>query len=116
MPGVNIANGSQVIDLTAAKRFFDLMAEGEAVTFQTFSDRDKSPRLARIIHGTIDERADELAELNRDGAGVFIMVNFGDGKGRSATNVTGVRSLFVDLDGAPLAPVYEAGLSPPRDC
>ena len=33
MPGVNIANGSQVIDLTAAKRFFDLMAEGEAVTF-----------------------------------------------------------------------------------
>jgi hypothetical protein len=36
-----------------------------------------------------------------EGCGVFVMVNEGNGKGRSAKDVVSVRSLFVDLDGAP---------------
>jgi hypothetical protein len=39
--------------------------------------------------------------LNAQGAGVFVMVNAGDGKGRTARNVTRVRALFLDTDGAP---------------
>ncbi|MFP3632139.1 DNA-primase RepB domain-containing protein, partial [Burkholderia sp. SIMBA_045] len=34
------------------------------------------------------------------------------GKGRKAENVTGVRAIFVDLDGAPLGPVLRWELRP----
>lgn len=101
------------IDLATARRFFDLMAEGEAVTFQTFDDSGaKRPELASICHGDIDQRAGYLAGMNARGAGVYWMVNFGDGKGRSGANVTGIRCLFLDLDGAPLGPVLDAGVEP----
>lgn len=40
------------------------------------------------------------------------MINEGDGKGRHASNVVRVRAHFVDLDGAPLAPVLEASDKP----
>lgn len=104
--------GHAVIDLSAAARFLDLVAEGEAVTFQTFADRGKGGAQARILHGYLDEHAVELQRLNAAGAGIFWMVNYGDGKGRTAANVTGVRALFVDLDGAPLAPVVACGVQP----
>lgn len=98
--------------LDQARSFLDLMAEGEPVTFQTFGDADKSKKLARILHGDLDQHAPELTRLNGAGAGVFWMVNYGDGKGRAAGNVTGIRAVFVDLDGTPLAPVLSAGLEP----
>jgi hypothetical protein len=80
-------------------------------TFQTFDDsRTKDRRLSRILHGTLAQHADELASLNAQGAGVFVTVNETDGEGRSAKNVTRIRSLFVDLDGAPLAPIRAAPL------
>jgi len=87
-------------------------------TFQTFDD-DKARRkgrdpLAKWMHGTLAEHADTLATLNARGAGVFVMVNEGDGKGRAAANVQRVRALFVDLDGAPLQPVQAAAL--PAHC
>jgi len=40
------------------------------------------------------------------------MVGEGDGKGRKAANVQRVRAYFVDLDGAPVAPVQSAPLPP----
>jgi hypothetical protein len=40
------------------------------------------------------------------------MVNFGDQKGRKEANVQGVRAVFLDLDGAPLQPVLDAGVEP----
>lgn len=86
---------------------------GESFTFQTFDDSPhKSPMLSRILHGTLAQHAKRLADLNAQGAGVFVMVNAGDGKGRKAANVKRVRALFVDLDGAPLAPVQAAALPP----
>jgi hypothetical protein len=48
--------------------------------------------------------------LNDRGAGVFVVINETDGKGRRNENITRVRSQFVDLDGAPLAPVMAAKL------
>jgi len=99
-------------DIKVAAQFFDLIAECEVVTFQTFADRGTKGVLARILHGTIEEHAHELSGLNARGAGVFFMVNNGDGKGRQAGNVVGVRAGFVDLDGASVQPVLDAPLTP----
>ncbi|MGQ0511546.1 MAG: AAA family ATPase [Betaproteobacteria bacterium] len=109
------------VDLHEAQRFLDLIAPGEDVTFQTFPDADnaKKPGLARVLHGRLEDHAAELAHLNANGAGIFVMVNAGDGlvhKGaktcRTAANVVRVRAVFVDLDGAPLAPVVDADTPP----
>lgn len=118
-------------DLTHAKRFLELLEPEGRFTFQTFADRENLKRqfegrdgrqrtfdpLARVFHGTLEEHADELISLNEQGAGVFVMVNEGDGvvhEGRRTCrtngNVIRVRANFVDLDGAPLEPV----LSCPR--
>jgi len=100
------------IDLQAAAAFIDQLREGDPVTFQTFDDRKKDKRLAVIRHGTLEQHGAELARLNEAGAGIFIMANRGDGKGRSATNVVAADAVFVDLDGAPLAPVLSASPEP----
>jgi len=53
----------------------------------------------------LEEHAETLIELNRQGAGVFVMVNQGDGiihkndkTCRTKSNVIGIRSVFIDLD------------------
>jgi hypothetical protein len=86
---------------------------GERHTFQTFDDAGKGRAgLSRILHGTLADHAGTLTQLNARGAGAFVMVNAGDGKGRKAANVQAVRAAFVDLDGAPLEPVEAAPLAP----
>lgn len=96
-----------------AAALLELLAPGELVTFQTFDDAKRNRRgLTRILHGTLAEHRQTLASLNARGAGVYWMVNAGDGKGRKATNVQRIRALFVDLDGAPLEPVTTAPLRP----
>jgi len=97
--------------LREAERFFELIAEGEEITFQWFGEGGANIRPG-ICHGHFDDCADRLAELNSRGAGIFWMVNAGDGKGRSAENVNRVRALFVDLDGAPLEPVLKSKAQP----
>src|SRR6185437_4407803 len=64
------------------------------------------------LHGTLVQHRTALADLNARGAGVFWMVNAGDGNGRKAKNVRRIRALFVDLDGAPLEPVIASALPP----
>ena len=97
--------------VTEAQRFLAALGDGTH-TFQTFADARKNARLARVLHGTFAEHADALQRLNARGAGVFVMVNAGDGHGRKAENVTGIRAYFADLDGAPLEPVRAAPLPP----
>lgn len=108
-------------NLKEARRFLAMVAPTGPITFQTFSDRKPKGRdpLARVLHGTLDEHTPELIQLNEAGAGVFFMVNEGDGiihKGkktcRVTENVVAVRALFVDLDGAPLQPLIECPLPP----
>ena len=55
-----------------------------------------------MLHGTIGQLALELARLNDAGAGIFVMVNVGDGRGRKTENVIRVRAVFADFDGTPL--------------
>ena len=92
-------------------RFLSLFPGG--FTFQTFDDSPaKFPGLSRILHGSLREHVGTLARLNERGAGVYFMVNAGDGMGRKAGNVQHVRALFADLDGAPLAPVQAVTTRP----
>jgi putative DNA primase/helicase len=82
-------------------------------TFQTFDDNKKrakaykdkykqaDPNFTRIRHGSLDRRWDELVELNRRGAGIYITVNETDFAGRETKNIVRVRAVFVDMDGAP---------------
>lgn len=98
-------------DLASAERFLAML--GPRHTFQTFDDGPAKDRaLSRVLHGTLAQHADTLADLNARGAGVFVMVNAGDGRGRKSDNVQQVRALFVDLDGAPLEPVTLGPLAP----
>jgi hypothetical protein len=62
-----------------------------------------SKGLTRELHGTFAQHAITLSDLNDRGAGIFVMVNEGDCRGRKAENVTGVRALFADFDGAPIS-------------
>src|SRR5690606_30183390 len=73
----------------------------ERATFQTFPDHPNAAGHPLILHGPHKVRASRLAELNRAGHGVFVMVNHGDLQGRRAENVTAVAAYFVDLDGSP---------------
>lgn len=100
----------------AAQAFINLLAPAGIVTFQTFDDDKvrKNMGLARVFHGTLDQYLDDLTTLQQQGAGVFIMVNQGDGiihpgnkTCRTAKNVLAVRAVFADLDGSPLAPVLQ---------
>ena len=102
-------------NMQEAERFLTLLGDGlDQWTFQTFDDNGdrRDGVLAQILHAHDRPVARKLAELNRLGAGVFAMVNRGDGQGRKAQNVVEVRAVFVDLDGAPLAGIETAPLEP----
>src|SRR5262245_25529306 len=96
-----------VIDKIEAERFLNLLDPGAAYfTFQAFDDDQErgDKKLARVIHGTLNDSWNELVSLNDRGAGIFITVNETDLQGRKAQNVKRVRALFIDLDEAPLDP------------
>ncbi len=100
------------LTMDEARRFLECMAANEQVTFQTFDDNGsrKDQSLARILHGDLDECGSRLEDLNARGAGIFWMVNYGNG--RKSEDVTDIRALFLDLDGAPIEPVLAAGVKP----
>lgn len=73
----------------------------QSLTLQTFTDKEPKPKpdpLARVLMGSLDERAQELDRLNKDGAGIFVTVNGTDGKARRKANVTLLRGWHADLD------------------
>jgi hypothetical protein len=111
------------VDIDEARRFLVMLAPGENVTFQTFHDvakgQLKDSALTRVLHGMFDERLEEIIELHQQGAGVFVMINRGDGivregarSCRTAQNVIAIRANYVDLDGAPIQPLLDAGAKP----
>ena len=104
-------------DREQTARFLHLLDPKGIFTFQAFDD-DKARKnmgLARVLHGSLEQHWADLTNLNLRGAGIFVMINKGDGithpgdkTCRTAKNVLAVRSLFSDLDGAPVEPVLEA--------
>ena len=101
-------------DVATAEAFLMALEPNGVFTFQTIAERGdvRTAGLVQILHGTLNQHWDELVRLNAAGAGIFVMINAGDGKGRQASNVIRVRAHFVDLDGAPLAPVLAADDKP----
>lgn len=100
---------------TESLRFIESLTRcsSSEVTFQTFSDTGNSvPNLARVLQGSFSANVDRLIDLNERGAGIFVMVNAGDLRGRRAANVVAVRAAFVDLDGAPLDVVGDSPVQP----
>lgn len=100
-----------------ARKFIKLLAPDGITTFQTFDDvkGSKNKSLARVFHGSLDQHLDDLITLQQAGAGVYMMVNQGDGivhpgqkSCRTTESVVAVRAIFADLDGAPLDPVLQA--------
>jgi len=87
-------------DIEQAKRFLTILDEtAEKFTFQTFDDKPtKNPALARWVHGDIDALFTELVNYNRLGAGVFVMVQSGDGSGRNIKAVNRIRCIFNEND------------------
>jgi hypothetical protein len=117
---VNAATaGTLTPDLTEAERFLAALAPGSnsatrCWTFQTFDDNKdrKDQHLARVLHGSLDEHAATLAQLNAQGAGIFVTVNETNLRGRTTENIVKVRAVFSDLDGAPLVPVLASEPAP----
>jgi hypothetical protein len=110
-------NNQLTPELIQANAFLQSLDPCGVFTFQTFNDNAtrKDTSLARVFHGSLPEHAAALEKLQQRGAGVFVMVNRGDGivhEGqktcRATANVTSVRALWVDLDGSPLQPVLDA--------
>lgn len=101
-------------NLNLAHSFLTALDEdSDAWCFQTFDDRtDKDRRLTRQFHGSLEDHADELRQLNEQGAGVFVTVNETNGRGRTKADIKRIRALFVDLDGSPLQPVLQAPVRP----
>ena len=101
-----------MVSVEQARGFLAALAAGEtAFTFQTFDDSGAKRReLARVIHGTLEERLDKLTRLSALGAGVFMTANRTDLRGRREANIVAVRALFVDLDGAPIPDLNRLGL------
>lgn len=100
-----------------AERFLSALAPDGELTFQTFDDAKLGRKgLSRVLHGNYWRNAATLGALNNKGAGCFVMVNRGNGKGRKTAAVQQVRALFLDLDGSPLAPVEAAPIRPPIMC
>lgn len=98
--------------LEEAKRFLDALAPTGVVTFQTLPERKKKGRPDGPNTIAHSPKLPYLAKLNKAGAGVFVMVNKGDGNGRRLENIQAVRAVFVDLDKAELQPVLDAPIPP----
>jgi hypothetical protein len=96
----------QAVDLDAARqrlRFLD--PEQPRHTYQLAPDTPGGPR--RVLVGPLESNAEQLVRANGEGAGVYVMVNEDDLRGRKRTNVVRVRFAFVDQDETPL-PAPEA--------
>lgn len=100
-----------------AEAFLNALAPDGQLTFQTFDDAKKGRKgLSRLFYGPHRGQVAKLGELNDKGAGCFVMVNRGDGKGRKAANVEAIRAVFLDLDGSPIDPVLSAPIPPAIVC
>jgi hypothetical protein len=102
------------INRTDAELFISCIAGSPdaPVSFQYFDDQKQGRVFPGHCHGTLAENFDRLSDLNRQRAGIYVMPNEGDLKGRSEENVTSIRCVFADLDGSDLEPARQAWLKP----
>jgi hypothetical protein len=90
-----------------AKQFLIALGCNNNTRFRTFDDAKNGSVIPQCYPA---DQFDKLPDANRKGAGVFVVVN--ETTGDSDKDVSKVRAVFVDLDGAPLEPVMNCGLKP----
>jgi hypothetical protein len=97
-------HGALQPDRELAAAFLRALTGSEAtpVTFQTFVDAGQSRLSPSNVHTTLNDAWEGLCEAQESGHGVFVMVNEGDGRGRSSANVRALRALFADADEGPV--------------
>lgn len=103
-------------DFNESERFLKALGgANQKFTFQTYDDRklnedgtphEKDKQLSRILHGAFQQHKTALQKLNNAGAAVTVSVNETDGKGRRSENITRIRALTLDLDGASPDPIF----------
>jgi hypothetical protein len=98
--------------LDIAQNFLDYTTGGEDVSFRTFDDGEMGSTNPIKLYGKLDDVAVKLTEENQKGSGVFWVVNRCKDKMQNDSSVVAVRAVFVDLDGAELAPVINSDLQP----
>ncbi len=105
-------------DLDQARRFLHALDPTTTTefVFQTLDDNSErdDDRLRQVLHGGLERRLDELIHLNTRGAGIFVTINRAtpNRRRRLAEDITKVRAVFLDLDGAPLQPVLDHPFTP----
>jgi len=93
-------NDSTLNKIEAQKFLNQLDPAAKGFTFQTFDDSKgrQNPSLTKVLHGTLDEHWDTLANLNNQGAGVFITVNETNLSGRTTQDMVNVRAMYREDD------------------
>lgn len=93
------------IDQRSRRAFLKLLArDAERFHFRVLHDKHKGFKPSNL-HGHIRDLEDYFTHLNTSGAGIFVVVNQG---GHRDDDITRVRAVFADTDGAPLEPIVEA--------
>ena len=89
-------------DLEMAASFIEQLTGNREtpMTFQTFDDDQikKDPTLARCFNGKISDLANDLIDLNKMGAGIFVCPQVTDLEGRKTSNIKFLRAFFIDKD------------------
>jgi hypothetical protein len=107
----NLLRGVKMASYEEAHEFIRVLYPSSEITFQTFSKTNLAIK-SRILHGTLQENWATLNNVNSEGAGVYAMVNHGDGHGRNNASVISITNLLLDLDGSPLEPVLSCAVKP----
>ena len=97
------------LDVGVASRFLQrLDPQATAWCFRTIADSQGS-RGANNHEGELEPVLSKLQTAQRGGAGAFVVINAG---GQRKDEITRVRAVFADTDGAPLEPILACGLEP----
>lgn len=68
-------------------------------TGQVFDDTPrKNRKRAKILHGCLDDLAEDLDRRNSEGDGIFLAVNQTDLRGREKKNIIAPRAAWADID------------------
>ena len=98
--------GDTLIDFVRAQTFLEMLDPTTSeFCFRTFDDTKTNPFLASKCDGTYEYCKEVLTSKNASGAGIFVVINEG---GHKDKDITRIRYVFADTDGAPLAPLTNA--------
>lgn len=100
------ANISPAVQTTAFLKALDRQADTFA--FRVLPEGTRNGVKPSNYTGRITDLWPKLEQVNKQGGGVFVTINQG---GRRANEITRVRAVFADTDGAPLEPI-RAALAP----